>query len=139
MTYLEPSSEFQKHTENLSPPVYLCVSVSPCLYSCLCQCSGGQVHCHAIKATGILHVTSLISDKFQQSPVPICIENKIDIARIANAVQVTILNVMIQVSQFVINKKCLCSYCSYSSHCSHWTHRSKSANFGKNVSVTTTN
>ena len=23
LTYLEPSSEFQKHTENLSPPVYL--------------------------------------------------------------------------------------------------------------------
>ena len=90
LTYLEPSSEFQKHTENLSPPVYLCVSVSPCLYSCLCQCSGGHVHCHAIKATGILHVTSLISDKFQQSPVPICIENKIDIARIANTVLVTI-------------------------------------------------
>ena len=71
LTYLEPSSEFQKHTENLSPPVYLCVR--HCLHSCICQCSGRHVHCHAIKATGILHVTILISDKIQQSPVPICI------------------------------------------------------------------
>ena len=35
LTYLEPSSEFQKHTENLSPPVYLCVLVTKCLYSCI--------------------------------------------------------------------------------------------------------
>ena len=35
LTYLEPSSEFQKQTENLSPPVYLCVSVRQCLYSCI--------------------------------------------------------------------------------------------------------
>ena len=73
LTYLEPSSEFQKQTENLSPPVYLCISLGQWLCSCICQCSGGHVHWHAIKATGILHLTILISEKIQQSPVPICI------------------------------------------------------------------
>ena len=54
LTYLEPSSEFQKHTENLSPPVYLCVLVTQCLYSCI----------YANAATGMSTVMQLRRQEF---------------------------------------------------------------------------